>query len=103
MIAHSRSELLALLRERLEQAELPRDEAERCSSGCSALDRHALSGVTCPPGHEGTLTLIEKFNQEMHDAEEEKGWFDTVVHTITTAAAVVTAVSAPPRAAASAG
>ncbi|HSR99590.1 MAG TPA: hypothetical protein VLM79_21200, partial [Kofleriaceae bacterium] len=61
--------------------------------GCSAVDAHALSGVTCPPGHEGTLTLIDKFNHEMHKAEEEKSWFDTVVKTISTAAAVVAAVA----------
>src|SRR2546421_12303227 len=39
MFAHSRHQLLALLRERLEQVEMPADEAERCSSGCQALDR----------------------------------------------------------------
>jgi len=62
--------------------------------GCSAVDRHALSGVTCPPGHEGTLTLIEKFNADMHEMEEEKGWFDSIVHTISTAAAVAAAAVA---------
>src|SRR2546423_4680121 len=39
MFAHSRSELLDLLRARLQQAELPADEAPCCSSGCPALDR----------------------------------------------------------------
>jgi hypothetical protein len=62
--------------------------------GCEALDRHELSGVTCPPGHEGTIALIEKFKQDMHDVEEEKGWWDTLVHTVSTAAAVAAAAVA---------
>ncbi len=39
MLAHSRAEVLALLRERLDRLESPEDEADRCSSGCPALDR----------------------------------------------------------------
>jgi len=62
--------------------------------GCSALDRHELSGVSCPAGHEGTLTLIDKFLTDMREMEEEKGWFDTIVHTISTAAAVTAAAVA---------
>jgi hypothetical protein len=62
--------------------------------GCSALDRHALTGVTCPPGHAGTLDLIDRFNHEMIEAESEKSWFDAVVHTISTVGAVVVAAAA---------
>lgn len=62
--------------------------------GCSAVDRHALSGVTCPAGHEGTLTLIDKFLTDMREMEEEKSWFDTVVHTISTVGAVAAAAVA---------
>jgi hypothetical protein len=47
--------------------------------------------VTCPPGHQGTIALIEKYNQEQHDAETEKGWLDAVVHVVSTAAAVIAA------------
>lgn len=62
--------------------------------GCSALDRHALSGVTCPPGHEGTIALTEKYLQEQQKAEAEKSFWDTLVHTISTAATVVVTAAA---------
>jgi hypothetical protein len=39
MFAHSRAEVLSLLRERLDRLESPAAEAEHCSSGCPALDR----------------------------------------------------------------
>ena len=54
--------------------------------GCSALDRHALSGVTCPPGFQGTIALIEQFNADMIAAESEKSWFDAVVNTVSAVA-----------------
>jgi hypothetical protein len=33
--------------------------------GCAALDRHALSGVTCPAGHQGTVELTQTFNDKL--------------------------------------
>jgi hypothetical protein len=33
--------------------------------GCSALDRHELTGVSCPAGHQGTLELIEQYNDDV--------------------------------------
>jgi hypothetical protein len=59
--------------------------------GCSALDRHALSGVTCPPGHQGTIELTQKFNHEMIEMEDEKMWFGRVVHTVATVVAFAVA------------
>jgi hypothetical protein len=59
--------------------------------GCEALDRHELEGVTCPPGHEGTLDLIDAFNDYMDEKETEKGWFDTLISTATTIGATVAA------------
>jgi hypothetical protein len=61
--------------------------------GCSALDRHALTGVTCPAGHQGTIQLIENYNAEMIRMENEKSWFDAVVHTVSTIAAVAAAAA----------
>ena len=52
--------------------------------GCSALDEHELEGVTCPPDHQGTLELIDQFNDYMDDKEAEKGWFDAVISTVST-------------------
>jgi hypothetical protein len=62
--------------------------------GCSALDRHELTGVSCPAGHEGTITLIETFVTEMREAEREKSIFDTIVGVVSTAAAVAAAAVA---------
>ena len=56
--------------------------------GCSVIDRHVLNDVECPPNHQGTLELIEKFNDYLDEKETEKGWFDAVVHTISTISAM---------------
>ncbi len=68
MVAHSRTEMLALLQERLDRLESP-EEAERCSSGCPALDRLLPQGgfrrgslvEWCAAAHgsgAGTLALL---------------------------------------------
>jgi hypothetical protein len=40
--------------------------------GCSALNRHELSGVTCPPGHQGTVELTQTFNDDMFEQQKLK-------------------------------
>lgn len=56
--------------------------------GCSALDRHALTGVDCPPGFEGTEELTSRFNTSMNELEAEKSWLAAAVTVVTTAAAI---------------
>jgi hypothetical protein len=46
--------------------------------GCGALDRHTLSGVTCPPGHEGTLELVAKFNDYLDEKENERAMWRSI-------------------------
>jgi hypothetical protein len=58
--------------------------------GCSALDRHRLVGVTCPPNYQGTVELVAAYNEAMTKAETEKSWLST----ITSAVALVGAVAA---------
>jgi hypothetical protein len=61
--------------------------------GCSALDRHDLEGVECPDGHQGTIALVDAFNDYMDEKEREQSWFNAVVSVVTTAAAVAGAVA----------
>jgi hypothetical protein len=54
--------------------------------GCSAADREGLTGVACPPGHQGTLQLTKDYNQARN------GW--EKFHTYTSAiSSLITAVS----------
>lgn len=48
--------------------------------GCSAVDRHALSGVSCPQGHQGTLELIAQFNGALTDDEHTRKQFNTLIN-----------------------
>jgi hypothetical protein len=50
--------------------------------GCSALDDHELSGVTCSPNHQGTLELIAAYNNELDAAEESESWFNAITSTV---------------------
>lgn len=59
--------------------------------GCSAVDRNALAGVTCPAGHHGTIELIDNYLHEMIQKEAEKSWFDAVLHIASTIASAGTA------------
>jgi len=61
--------------------------------GCSALDRHELEGVECPPNYQGTIELVTEFNRYVADREEEGGWFNALVTTVSTVAQVATAVA----------
>lgn len=56
--------------------------------GCSALDRHQLTGVSCPAGFEGTEELTEAFNTSMNELEKEKSWFGSALTVISTVAAI---------------
>lgn len=56
--------------------------------GCSALDRHELTGLTCPPNHQGTVELVEAFNQEMTSHEESKAWMSAITGAIASIAKV---------------
>jgi hypothetical protein len=56
--------------------------------GCSALDRHQLTGITCPPNHQGTNELIVAFNQEITSREEAKGWMSAITGAISSIAKV---------------
>ena len=54
--------------------------------GCTAADRDGLTGVVCPPGHQGTLQLTKDYNQARN------GW--EKFHTYTSAiSGFITAVS----------
>lgn len=61
--------------------------------GCSALDRHELSGVTCPPDHQGTLELVTAFNRELASHDESKGWMSALTGAITSIGAVTAVVA----------
>jgi hypothetical protein len=61
--------------------------------GCTAVDRHELEGVVCPPDHQGTIELIDEFNSYMAEKEAEKAWLDAIVTTMQTAVAVTGAVA----------
>jgi hypothetical protein len=58
--------------------------------GCSALDRHELTGVTCPPHFVGTVELTRRFNESMSSMESSRGWLSAIVGAATTVATVVT-------------
>lgn len=62
--------------------------------GCAALDRQALTGVTCPEGHQGTLELVAAFNETLDDLEEDRAMFASIAtYTAAFAGAVAATVA----------
>jgi hypothetical protein len=62
--------------------------------GCSALDRHAVDGVTCPPNHQGTLALAAKYRQRIAAMQQTSTLFGTLVGTVESIASVAAIAAA---------
>lgn len=57
--------------------------------GCSAVNRHQLSGVSCPSGHQGTQQLVESFVAYLDEQDRQGQLFGAVVSAVTSVVGLV--------------
>jgi len=67
--------------------------------GCTALDRHTLSGVSCPPGHQGTLQLTADYLSEMSALEQASRGLGAMLQAVSSLGTIVAAAATGPGAA----
>lgn len=57
--------------------------------GCSAVDRHQLSGVSCPAGHQGTQQLVESFVAYLDEQDRQGQILGAVMSAVTSVVGLV--------------